>query len=69
MALGEWIYKSYRSSTLVPVHWPNMWSSDSKGAANQQASKNQKTTTTTTTTKVYILRLDAFGASKYSTKY
>ena len=29
------------SSPLVPVHWPNMWWADSKGAANQSASKVQ----------------------------
>ena len=36
------------SSPLVPVHWPNMWWADSKGAANQSASKVQHRQTKTT---------------------
>ena len=36
---SEWGIFYSGISPLVLVHWPNMWWSDSKGAANQSASK------------------------------
>ena len=44
-----------RSSTLVPVHWPNIWWADSKGAANQSASRVQNRQTHKTTKNTIVI--------------
>ena len=61
------VYVPNRSSPLVLVHWPNMWWTVSKGAANQSAFKVQNRQHEKKKKNKPILWLGAFGPSNYWT--